>query len=302
MEWLLLAVFVRFLWACTNMIDQHVSRYFCRDAVLSVVLLQNMMALPSALIMMMIVGVPDYPGRESLLWIGMGVAVSVLAVIPYLRVLQTDEARNISPLFEFTPILVLLLAWAILGEVMVAHQMMGALIVIICGFLFMWDFNHNRIKRETMALMLVASFLYALAQLALRSVSQEMSPWDVSIFFSAGYFIGGLVLALFRPRTASMLLDGIKRGRGTLLGWASVEEFFSRTAFVCLVYAFALAPTAGHVAAFSAMQPVFVIILSVIIGGFSHHHFPKVKWDRDIQVKIVLLAIMVGGIVLLRWS
>lgn len=302
MAWLLLAVFVRFLWACTNMIDQHVSRYLGADAVLSVVLLQNMMALPSALIMMMIVGVPAYPGLDSLLWISMGAAVSLLAVIPYLCVLQIDEARNISPLFEFTPILVMLMAWAILGEVMAAHQMVGALIVIICGFLFMWDFNHNRIKQKTLALMLVASFFYALAQLALRHVSQDMNPWDVAIFFSAGYFTGGIVLSLIRPQTARALWQGIKKGKGTLLGWASLEEMFSRVAFVCLVYAFALAPTAGHVAALSAMQPVFVMMLAVIMGGFSHHHFPKVKWDKDVQVKTALLIVMMGGILLLRQS
>lgn len=282
------------------MIDQHLSRYFGQGSTLSVALLQNMMALPSLLIMMMIAGVPAYPGLASLLWIGTGAAVSMLALIPYLRALQIDEARNTSPLFEFTPVFVMLMAWAVLGETMTVHQMAGALIVISCGFLFVWDFNHNRIKRQTLLLMLASSFLYAFNQLAMRYVSQDMNPWDVAIFFSAGCFISGIILSVCQPQAVQNLVKGVRKGKGVLMAMAVFEETLSRVAFVCLVYAFALAPTAGHVAALSAVHPVFVMILAMIIGSFSHHHFPKVSWDRDTKIKCVLLAGIVGGIYLLR--
>ncbi len=295
-----MAVFARFCWACCNMIDQHISRYFGAGSTLSVVLLENFMVLPSMLVMVVVFGVPSFPGVMAFFWIFAGAFFNMLALAPYIRALQIDEARNAMPLFEITPVFVLLLAWALWGEAMARYQFTGAALIIVSGFLFVWDFNTNRLKVPTLFLISLSAFLYALNQLAMSHVSQIMAPWDIAIFFCAGVLIGSTILALCRPDSFRRLVQGLRAGKTRLMGWACLNEILARTGFIAIISAFAAAPTVGHVAAFSGTHPVFVFILTAVIGVFNHRHFPRVVWDRDTQAKIILLMVMAGGIILLR--
>lgn len=300
MSWLGLAALVRLMWAAINMIDQYLSRYFGEKAFVSAALLDYFMVLPFLAAMILYKGIPDWPPLPVLLWIGLGAACFVLALFPYIRAIQIDEARNAISVFEVGPVIIMILAWALFGEIMTAVQIFAALLIIVCGALFLLDFNRIVFQKKTFALMLLSTVLYSFFQLSTRFAGQRIDQWDAAIIFSSCVLVGGVLVSAVRPDAVKTLVSIVKKGGWHVLGLSLLSQTVFQTSTLCLIFAYSLAPTAGHVAALSGLQPVFVMALAAAMGIIGHRHFPKVRWNRDTAVKILLLIVMCGGIVLLR--
>jgi drug/metabolite transporter (DMT)-like permease len=301
MSWLALAIITRFFWAGCNVIDQYVSRYFGEDGIFSVVIIDNMTAMISLPVLFVLAGHGLALAPAALLLTVAGAVLSMVAIFPYMRAMQIDDAHNVAPLFELTPVFVMILAWALLGETMSLRQSAGALMIIASGFSFTWDFNHNHLKKKTLALMAAASLMYAVCQLTMRHVTQSEDPYGVAFYFTAGTVATGIVLALRRRQCAAAVVAAIRQSRGKILALTALDEAFSRLAFIGLLWAYAKAPTAGHVAAFSGTQPVFVFMLALVLGHVRPLHYKKLVWDRDMKVKMLLLPVMLIGAALVRF-
>lgn len=301
MLWLILAIVTRLLWALCNISDQYVSRYIGRESTMASVILFDLIGLPFITLLLLLRGFPETLLQNDIYpWMICGTLAAFMGLFPYLRSLQMDEARNVAPLHEMTPIFVMVLGWGVLHEMMAMQQFFGACIVIISGFLFMWDFNHNHFKLKLFILMAVSAFMFSISQLILRHLSLKIEVWDIALGFAIVSFLKGVLLLLCLPSARRHLFVSLQRkNRGLFLAVGS-SEISNRLAALCLITVFSLAPTAGHVAALSGTQPVFVMLLALLLGKLWSDHYTPLKWDRDTQVKLLVLAVMIGGKVLLQ--
>lgn len=301
MSWLFLAIVTRFFWACCNVLDQYVSRYFGKDGLFSIAILDNLTAALSLPVLFVLAGPQGLHLAPSALLLTVGASfLGMTALFPYMRALNLDDAHSVVPLFELTPVFVMILAFFVLGESMTPRQSFGAFMIIASGFAFTWDFNHGHLKKKTLLLMGTAAMIYAVCQLAMRHVTQTEQAYGVAFYFTAGTAFTGVVIAGWRRSCAQRVVTAIRESGGKVFGLTVVNEVCSRLAFLSLLAAYARAPTAGHVAAFSGVQPVFVFILALLLSHVKPAHYKKLVWDRDMKMKMLLLPLILCGTALVR--
>ncbi len=301
MSWLFLAIVTRFFWACCNLLDQYISRYFGEDGLFSIAIIDNATAVISLPVLFVLAGPEGLHLAPHALLLTVGASfLGMTALFPYMRALHLDDAHSVVPLFELTPVFLMILAWAVLGESMTPRQCLGAFMIIASGFAFTWDFNHGHLKKKTLLLMGTAALIFAVCQLAMRDVTQTQNAYGVAFWFTGGTVFTGLAIGAWRPGCARRVVQAIRESRGKVLGLTMLNEAGARIAFVSLLAAYARAPTAGQVAAFSGVQPVFVFMLALALSHIKPVHYKKLAWDRDMKMKMLLLPLILCGAVLVR--
>ena len=300
MSWLFFAIVARFLWACTNIIDQYLVRYVEGRSILVIMTIENLMTLPALIVLAYFTGIPIEIKPVTVLWLLSGALINSIALLPYFAALKHDEAHNAIPLMEMTPVILTILAYIVFDDKLNAMQFVGASLVIGGGFLFAWDFKHGRIRLKTALYMAACSLCFATYQLTLRYGAHEVPPWTVMLVMYVGYFAGFSILFAVMPKVRRQVFESVRRSKGKVLAYAWVEDCFAVLANLCLVTAFALAPKAGQVAALSATQPIFVLMITAVLGFLLPKHCPHLKWDWEMKIKCLLLLIITGGVVLLK--
>ncbi len=285
-NWILFAILARFFMAATNVIDQYISRVFGHRRIVSAIVLQNVMAGISVICIPIFYGLPAAIDSSAMLWINLGVICYLCAMYPYLKALQIDEARNVVPLFELTPILMMVLAFFLFGETMTTAQTVLSVALVGAGFLFLWDFKEGKFKSKTFLLMMMAATLFALFFLSMRHTAQEYDPITILWLIDTGLFVSGIVMTIIYPRALGNIRLAIASTRGKIILFELLNGALTRIVSLCMIVALAAAPATGLVAAFSGTQPVFVFLLALFAVKFSATHFKSFVLDRDLKIKI----------------
>jgi drug/metabolite transporter (DMT)-like permease len=300
--WVFFALASRFLWSGCGVLDQVLSRAHMRHRVLSTLTLQMCTYFPFALLAAHFSGNIHWSG-ELFLWVMVALIAYTLGMLPYYKGLQSEQAYNIVPYFELTPVFLTIFALTLRHEHMSLVQMAAALLVISCGFAFSWDFKHGKVKVKILAMMACSAFIFGMQQFCIKSASVTEDAWTVTFYYTLGQsFIGWLAFALYRPGRKE-IIRACKATSGRTLLLAAGSGGFAFLALASLTYAFKIAPSTGHVAALSGIQPFFSFVLAVILGHRIPQHFEKFIMDREVKLKILLiLGIFIGIYVLTKYS
>lgn len=292
-NWILFAILARFFMAATNVIDQYIARVFGHRRIVSAIVLQNVMAGISVILIPVFYGLPPAIDGGALLWINLGVICYLCALYPYLKALQVDEARNVIPLFELTPIVMMVLAFFMFGETMTWVQGLLAVALVGAGFLFLWDYKEGKFKSKTFLLMMMSATLMALFFLSMRHTSQQYDPITILWLIDTGLFVSGIVMTIVYPRALGNIKLAIASTRGKIILFELLNGALIRIVSLCMIVALAAAPSTGLVAAFSGTQPVFVFLFALFALKFSATHFKSFILDTDTKIKIGLLIVIV---------
>ncbi len=296
--WIFFALASRFLWSGCGVLDQVLSRAHMRHKVLTVLILQMCTYFPFALLAGVLSG--DIHWSCTLfLWMTAALTAYTVGMLPYYKCLQHEQAYNIVPYFELTPVFLTIFALTLRHEHMTLQQMAGAGIVILCGFAFSWDFKHGAVKKNILALMGCSAFIFAMQQFCLKSASVAESAWTVTFYYTLGQsFIGFVMLALFKPARVEIIETYAATSGKTLLLAAS-SGGCAFLALASLTYAFKIAPSTGHVAALSGIQPFFSFLLAAVLGHRIPQHYETFVMDRELKLKMFLIVGIFAGIYLL---
>jgi drug/metabolite transporter (DMT)-like permease len=286
--WLFFALFSRFLWSLGGAIDQVLSRVFRQYKTLSVMALQNCAFLPLALVTYPFFSGLDLP-PAFFFWISLALAGQILGCIPYYQSMRAEQAYNVTPYMELTPVLLTLMAMAFLGERLTALQMAGGALVILSGFAFSWDFTYGKVKMRLFLAMSVASFFFAAFQIFIKMASEMASVWAVTYWFCLGRGAMGLAALAFMPRVRHSVVHAFHETAGKTVLLSLIAALGSILALASLTYAFVIAPSTGHVAALSGTQPFFAFLLVVPLARFYPGHFEPLVRGRELKWKVFLL-------------
>lgn len=293
--WVFFALASRFLWSGCGVLDQVLARAHGRHRVLSVLTLQLCAYLPFSLMAYFMLGgaVPWSP------WIALALLVYVGALLPYYKALQSEQAYNIVPYFELTPVFLTLLALTLRHEQLSPVQGAAAALVVGCGFAFAWDFKHGRVKGRILAMMAVSALLAALQQFCFKSASETVTAWAVAFYYTLGQALLGLVMLAGIGPARREVVRVVKATAGRTLGLAAGSGLLSFLAMASLVEAFRTAPSTPHVAALSGTQPFFSFLLAAVLGGLIPKHYEPFVMDRELRVKMLLILGIFAGVYVL---
>lgn len=248
-----------------------------------------------AILLIIFVGFPIVDVQSSVLITLSGV-LTALYILPYFKALSTDETSRVVPLFQFVPVMVIILSFIFLGETFSMKQYLGAILIIVAGFLFTVEkFELGIFKlRSAFWFMLLSSFLFALSIVLYKFGVKEISFWHTLIFECLGIILGALSI-LFYPGNYVLVSKEIKKYKPKVFIFISINESFYLLARYTSYFALSLIP-ASLVSVMGGFQPLFVLIFGIILSIWFPHILKEVIDKKTVGIKLVGIILIFLGL------
>jgi len=301
MSWFFIALIGSLFYASTNHIDKYlISKYLKGGEVGSLVIFSSIFsifALPIVYFIHPEVFSVSLIQAMALATTGM---MTVIALLLYFYALNEDEATNVVPFYQTIPIFAFALGYMILGETVSSVQAIASLVIIAGATVLSFEFGGGRIrfKSKVVFLMLSASLLYALSSVVFKLVALDEGFW-LSTFWSlvGKVILGGFFLSAI-PVYRKQFFTVLKENKVRILALNSTNEILAILADGFVSFATLLAPVALVLLA-GAFQPVFVLVIGVILTLFLPRISQESLSHKHMIQKIVAIGIIMVGTYLL---
>jgi drug/metabolite transporter (DMT)-like permease len=223
-----------------------------------------------------------------------------IAVGLYLYALNIDEASYVAPFFQFTPVFGFFLAFIFLGETLEKHQIFAALFIILGSLLLSIEFSKakNRVKSRLIFLMLGSSFFYALNAVIFKSIAFDQGFINSLFWDMLGKFLFGVVILFCFRKYREQFFNLLKSNGKKLVVLNMLSEIVELIGEVAIILAVLYAPIA-LVQSVTSLQPLFVLIIGIIITLYFPRFGKEEMSHRHLAQKITGVLIIVVGVMFL---
>ena len=305
MNWFLVALINPIAHAFVNHFDKYLlSKYLKGGTVGSLILFSSLFAVVALPILLII-----SPGAFSSVTLHQALILMVngafltAAIIFYLYALDTDEASYVAPFFQLIPVFGFIFGYFILNEVLASHQIFAGLLILLGSFLLSLELSGNgaKIKSKLILLMVGSSFFYAINAVIFKLIASEQGFVDSLFWDMAGKFLFGLILFFAITSYRKQFIKLLKTSGKTVISLNVINEIIGLIGEWALILAVLYAPVA-LVQLVGGLQPLFVLIIGVLITLFLPS-FGKESLERKFLVqKIVGIVIITAGVYLLEFA
>lgn len=245
-------------------------------------------------------GFPLLTLTQGLLVIMTGV-LSVIALALYFKSLAEEETSIIIILFQLGPVFSLTLSYFLLGEAINAVQLSGFVLILISAIGASIKFAKNSIKlTNAFWLILINDFLWALANVLFKFVSNENSFSTLIIYEGWGFGIGGLILWFLYPSAKKAFQENVRAVGKSVMSIIFVNEGLFVLARLLTYFALTMASIA-LVTVLGSTQVFFGLGYGIILTLL----FPKIFKEeiniKNLSKKLIFALLATGGIVLVNW-
>lgn len=268
MNWLLYAIASPALYAVTNYIDKFLVEKRIRNPLL-VPTFAGLIILALGILILAIKHFPILTLMPLVLILLSGILLFIY-LIPYFQALVMEETSRIVPLFEASPIFVLLMSYLFLGESLSMKQLFGFALILIGGFAISSKKIDLKIfiPRKTFWLMMVSSLLWSLTVILFKFVVISSDFWTTFAYESIGTGLASIVVLIVKWREIRLF---VKRSfKGDILILFILNSIFGVIAQYSFSVAILLAP-AALVSVIGGTQPFFVLVFGVFLSLFFPH-------------------------------
>lgn len=293
MNWLLLAFAAQAVWGVVDILDKIILDRILRHSVVLAVSL-GLLAIPLALGLGVLRGF-EIVGPQTGIVVLSGVLFPV-ALSFYFKALSIDEAGRVVPLFQLTPLTVLLLSWLLLGDVLTSASYAGFALIFIGGLAISLRRGSSGLTvGRAFWLMLACTAIYGTAQVLVKVGASDFDVLDTVKWNTVGFALAS-VLFLLVPQTRRRFLEDF-RGLSPA-GWRYVvanQLVLSNLARFLFLTAIWAGPV-SLVAVISGFEALFVLlyagVLALVRPGFLDEQLNR----SAVGVKLGALVIMVAGV------
>ena len=179
MSWVIFALLSRASWGVDNIIDKLLREKYLPDSLV----LALIAGITSLLISFLIIVF------NGLSWLGLQpVSVVVLAgllqlpaAFAFYQAVSKEEISRVIPLFQFTPVFVLVLSFLFLREVLTFNDYIAFIFILLGGFLISLKKAKFLFRlREAFWWMLLSSLIWAIQVVILKSLYVQYPFWDLT--------------------------------------------------------------------------------------------------------------------------
>lgn len=219
----------------------------------------------------------------------------LLYLFPYFKAMKIDDASRVIPLYQFIPVITLVLSAIFLKETLTFRQIIGLLIVVAGTFLISLEKIEGNIfrLRKSLWLMLLSSLMYGSIGIFFRFVVKNTSVWTTLSYEYIGTGITAILLLLFVPRINHGLKKDLK-GVKSSLPLIAADKSLGICAQISEGFAISLAAV-PLVNVVESIQPVLMIIEGIIFTmWFPHIIKENIRKETIVQKLISILLIFFG--------
>ena len=279
MSWFFIALIAPLLYACTNHIDKILlEKYFKEGGVGTLILFS---ALLSALALPLLFWADpmalSVSGKNILVLAVVGV-LHILVLWFYLLALKDEEASVAIVFYQLVPVLGLVLGYFILDETLTPKQLIAMAIVILGTTIISFEIdveNNFKLRRRTIALMLAASFFWALGSVIFKAVALEENVWRTLFWEHLMLVLAGICIFVFVRSYRTHFLAAIRNNSKAIMSLNVTNEALYISGNVIFSFAYMLAPI-SLVLLVNSFQPIFVLAIGIFLTVF----FPRVSVEK----------------------
>lgn len=320
MTWIVLVLLAQFTWALGNFLDHYLLvRYRPQVESTSSVGTLVMVSAGFTAVTGTLIGLTsltlfhlgvaesnplDIASSERLTAMSVGV-LEILWLIPYMHALDESDETLAPPLFQTVPVFGLILGFLFFDEIPPAmHIVAGA--CILAGSIVLntnwWGPRTNvraTVNVRVIALMMLASFIIALAAFLFKGTALEENYWGTAFWMSIGGLLTGCGMWLLIPsyrRDFNRFVGGRDR-KGLALNL--VNELTDAAAVLAFYGAVILGPSTALVQATVAYQPIFILVIGLVAARLgSTFHAERLSGLALMQRGLGILVIVLGSVLI----
>ncbi len=306
-NWLVIVFLAPILWALVNVFDVYFVSEIYEDEYEGTVIMGLFQAIPWLLVPFVKF---EAPSLDIIIWSVLGGICTLISMFFYYRALfHSRDITTIQVFWNLVAIVVPVMAFFLMKERLSLVQYAGILIAF-SGVVFLTADKRIREKnlKRLFGIMSGAIIFFSAGMIIQGHVYSKTNFFGGLIFFSVGYFIGGILLfGLRRVNMAHRLIHLNKK----YFFWFVGMELMTQIGVITSQRAIFLSPSVSFVAVVESLQPAFVLIISLIIfalAGLSIVQFKKEELVKKIyaeqifaqKTKFLAIAVMAIGIYLIN--
>ena len=296
MDWVFFSLLSRALWAGNNIADKLLRDKHIPDSFVLTLVAGFATLLFSFLIIIF----------NGIAWLGItpvslvlfAGAVQIVAVFAYYQAVSKDEISRVIPLFQLTPIFVLILSFFVLGEILTFNYYFAFLLILLGGFLISIRRAEGLFKlREAFWWMILCGLIYAVQIVILKPLYVNYPFWDLTAYLGFGQFIPTFIL-LLKPAFGKKLVKSLRELN--LGGWIILvfSMIFAMSASVAGFWALVTGPV-SLISVFRGFQSVFVLLYAVFFSIWLPKFFKEELDKKVLGTKVLAILLMGVGLYLI---
>jgi bacterial/archaeal transporter family protein len=221
-------------------------------------------------------------------------------LIPYFEALKIDEASRVVPLFQFVPVITLILSALFLKETLSIKQIMGLIIVVIAAVSLSADKIEGKLfkPRKSLWLILLSSLMYGSIGILFRYTVKGVNFWTTISYEYLGAGLAGIILFSI-PKVRKGLkkdLNSIK----TSLGIIALDKLGGVLAQLTEAVALTLVAV-PLVNAVESIQPLLMLVEGIILTIWVPHLIKENINKEVLFYKFISIIVMMGGLYLITF-
>ena len=225
--------------------------------------------------------------------------MGVFILLSYFKALTLGEASRVASLFQFNPILVLLLGAVILGESLLLKQYIGSFLIIVSGFMLSIQKLQGGVVKINKAFwyMVLASFFSAMVYISFKLGVKELGFWPAIPYEGLGSGLASLCILLYGNNLKNLKKE-MKKISKKVFVYLTISEAIYRSSRLSFYFALSLIP-AAIVALLQGFQPLFLLIEGIVLSLWFPYIIKEVVTKKTLSLKILAVFGIIFGLYLI---
>ncbi len=297
---LAIGIAAAFVWAITNIVDKYlVDKYADNGNVGGVLLLSCFFPVVLAVFALLAAGgkVLNLPSNEILILLFSGFLL-VSWIFFYLKALSEDEASVVMTLLVLAPFFSLIFGQIILNEFLTPTELMAGGLMVAGALTVVYEPKAGKFKWKVFAYAIAASVVTALMLSLFKFVALEGGTWESLFWRSLGMVLVGtaiyLLIKSYRDNFHTFIKHHFRKG----VGLNVTNETLTLVGDTLFAIAILFAPLA-LIQTTEAYQPIFVLLMVLIINRFGWRVVTEHSEKRVLVPKAIGFALVLSGTITL---
>ena len=301
MNWLSYSLLASLFFAVSSLIDKiFIDRVLKDISALTIVILSAISGLP--FLFLMLVFTDKLPSLNTVFF-GFTASWLILAGSHfYFSALRHAEAAVVMSIFQLILPFNYIFGVIFFDEKLALTQIIGALIVMGGSIAVSIEQEEEtkswRIRRNAVALMVLASFLFSLSDVTFKLGGHESEFLPLAIAEYAGSVFGGFIIYFLSSKVHKELNSIFKSSKIKILSITQANEAFYLSASFLFRYALLIGPIA-LVQSIVGTSPIFVLIIAWVLGFLLPRYRQPGDGAKGTVIKITAMLVSCLGIILM---
>lgn len=294
MDWIFFSLISRAFWAGDNIVDKLlIGKYIKNPYVLT--LLGGIAPLIISIFIILFYKL-QWIGLIPTIVILLAGIIQIVAVFAFYRALAKEEVSRVIPLFQLTPVFVLILSAVFLKESLSINQYLGFILILLGGFFISLKRIEGVFKlREAFWWMILSSLIYGVQAIINKSLYVKYPYLDLTFYQGIGIFIPTFALLTFSSKSRNSFIKEFSNLNRT--GWIIVvlAAIFIAGAYLSGLWAFRTG-SASLISVLRGFQSIFIFIFSLVLSIWLSKILKEEITGGVLLTKIIAISLMLVGL------